>query len=377
MCGAKARNRNTAGAGVEQMQTEQLWYVGVNGNQEGPLPTSAIVARVQQGTIPEGSFVFTQGMANWTPIRSVPPFSTVFGGGPPVLPPMPGPIAPDVIDWQITGEEMQYVEITLDPGEALLAEAGAFLFMEPGIEMETVFGDGTGRPDESFWDKVVASGSRALTGESIALTMFRNTDQTRRKVSFASPYPGKIVPLDLAQLGGKIICEKDAFLCAVRGVKVGIEFKTDVATALFGGEGFMLQKLEGQGMAFVHAGGCVFSRTLEPGETLRIDTGCIVGFQPSVKYEVKMIKGIANMVFGGEGLFMATLTGPGTVWLQTLPFSRLAGRVYAAAPQTGGRSVGEGSVLGGLGNLAMGNAAPAVPALDAVNVLRGIGRILK
>lgn len=359
------------------MQTEMMWYVGINGQQEGPLPTSAVAARIQQGSVPEGAYVFAQGMASWMPIRSVQPFGGMFGGTPQSLPPMPGPVAPDVIDWQITGEEMQYVEITLDPGEALVAEAGAFLFMEPGIEMETVFGDGTGRPDESFWDKVVASGSRALTGESIALTMFKNTDQTRRKVSFAAPYPGKIVPMDLAQLGGKIICEKDAFLCAARGVKVGMEFRSDIASGLFGGEGFILQKLEGQGMAFVHAGGCVFSRQLAAGETLRIDTGCIVGFQPSVKYEVKMIKGIANMVFGGEGLFMATLTGPGTVWLQTLPFSRLAGRIYAAAPQTGGRSVGEGSILGGVGNLAMGNAAPAVPGLDAVKVMRGISRMLK
>jgi uncharacterized protein (TIGR00266 family) len=360
------------------MSTESLWYVGINGQQEGPLPTSAIVARIQAGTLPDATYVFSQGMANWTPIRSVQPFAAVFGGGAPPPPPMPMPTAaPDVVDWQITGEEMQYVEITLDPGEAVMAEAGAFLFKETGIEMETVFGDGTGRPNETFWDKVVASGTRALTGESLTLTQFRNAAQSRQKVSFASPYPGKIVPLDLAQLGGKIVCEKDAFLCAARGVKVGIEFQTNIATGLFGGEGFILQKLEGQGMAFVHAGGCVFSRQLEAGETLQVDTGCLVGFQPTVKYEVKMVKGVLNIVFAGEGLFMATLTGPGTVWLQTLPFSRLAGRVWAAAPQGGGHDVGEGSVLGPIGDIAMGSRAGGGGAADAMNLVRGISRMLK
>lgn len=361
------------------MQTEMMWFVGVNGAQEGPLPTSAVMARLQARTLPDTAYVFTQGMASWTPIRTAQPFAAMLGGTmPPSPPPMPAPAAaPDVIDWQIIGEEMQYVEVTLDPNEACIAEAGALLYMTPGIEMETVFGDGTGRPDETFFQKAMAAGSRAIMGESIALTLFKNTAGEKRSVSFAAPYPGKIVSMDLAQLGGKVICQKDAFLCAARGAKLGIEFQSNIAAGLFGGEGFILQKIEGQGIAFVHAGGCVFARQLAAGETLRVDTGCIVGFQPSVKYDVQMVRGIANVVFGGEGLFLATLTGPGTVWLQSLPFSRLAGRVFAAAPQTGGTRSDEGSILGQAGDLAMGSGAPALPGIDAVSVIRGISKLVR
>jgi len=361
------------------MQPEQQWYVGINGQQEGPLPTGAVVARVQQGAIPDTAYVFAQGMPSWAPIRSVPPFATFYGTNLPAPPPPPtGPRPADEIDYVIHGEELQCVEITLDPGEACIAEAGAMLYMEPDIKLDTIFGDGSQCPEETVGDKALSIGKRVLMGETIALTMFSNEHATdQRHVSFASPYPGKIVPLDLKQLGGKIICEKGAFLAAARGTKVDIEFQRKIATGLFGGEGFILQSLQGDGLAFVHAGGYIFQRDLKDGETLRVDTGCIVAFQPHVNYDVQLVGGIVNTVFGGEGLFLATLTGPGTVWLQTLPFSRLAGRIYAAAPQTGGRRIGEGSVLGTVGDVAMGNMTPQMPSMDANSLISGISRLVR
>jgi len=359
------------------MKQEQSWFVGVDGNQRGPMPTSAVVAEIQSGTIAANAYVFTQGMANWMSIRSVQPFAVYFGGAPAAPPPMPqGPRPADAIDFQLFGEEMQYVEITLDPGEACLAEAGGLLYMEPGIEMKTIFGDGRHAEDETITDAVIAAGSRVLTGESLALTEFRNTGSGPSHVTFASPYPGKIVPLDLSQHNGKVVCQKDAFLCAAKGVRIGIEFQRKIGAGLLGGEGFILQKLEGDGLAFVHAGGHVFSRELQAGETIRLDTGCLVGFIPTVEYDVEWVGGIANAVFGGEGLFLATLKGPGTVWLQTLPFSRLAGRIYAAAPQTGGARVGEGSVLGRAGDFAMGSGGPQMPNMDVGTVLGAAASLL-
>lgn len=355
-------------------QTEQLWYLGVGGQQEGPLTTSAIVSRIQGGQAQAQAYVYTQGMASWQPISAVSPFSQFFGSTPPVPPPMPtGPRPTDVIDYRVLGEELQLVEITLDPGEAVVSEAGAMLYMEADIDMTTIFGQGG--QGETLADKAKAAGSRWLTGETLAMTQYENKSPTaRRSVAFASPYPGKIVPLDLRELGGRIICEKGAFLCAARGVKVGIEFQTNIAAGLLGGEGFILQKLEGDGLAFMHAGGFIFPRKLEPGETLRVDTGCIVGFQPTVKYDVKFVGGITNAIFGGEGLFLATLSGPGIVWLQSLPFSRLAGKVWASAPQAGGQSVGEGSLLGGAGNLAMGGLNTQAPQIGTI--VAGIGRLM-
>jgi uncharacterized protein (TIGR00266 family) len=258
------------------------------------------------------------------------------------------------IDYVIYGEEMQYVEIELDPQEGVVAEAGSFMMMDDGIKMETIFGDGS-QNDSGFLGKILGAGKRILTGESLFMTAFYNNLVGKRKVSFASPYPGKIIPIDLTEFRGKFICQKDAFLCAAKGVSVGIEFSKKLGRGLFGGEGFIMQKLEGDGMAFVHAGGTMAKKVLQRGEILRVDTGCIVGFTQEVDYDIEFIGGIKNTVFGGEGLFYAKLQGPGTVYIQSLPFSRLAGRVWASAPQGGGKDRGEGSILGGLGNILDGD----------------------
>lgn len=258
------------------------------------------------------------------------------------------------IDYTIYGEEMQYVEIELDPQEAVVAEAGSFMMMDNGIKMDTIFGDGSGQ-DESVLGKIFSAGKRILTGESLFMTAFLNMDLGKRKVSFASPYPGKIIPVDLTEFNGKFICQKDAFLCAAKGVSIGIEFSKKLGRGLFGGEGFIMQKLEGDGMAFMHAGGTIAKKQLQPGEVLKVDTGCIVGFSQTVDYDIEFVGGIKNTIFGGEGLFFATLRGPGTVYIQSLPFSRLAGRVIASAPQTGSKQKGEGSILGGLGNILDGD----------------------
>lgn len=258
------------------------------------------------------------------------------------------------IDYHIYGEEMQYVEIELDPQEAVVAEAGSFMMMDNGIQMDTIFGDGSNQ-SEGIMGKLFSAGKRLLTGENLFMTVFLNQDKYKRRVSFASPYPGKIVPIDLRQFNGKFICQKDAFLCAAKGVSVGIEFSRKLGRGLFGGEGFIMQKLEGDGLGFVHAGGTLARKELQPGEVLKVDTGCIVGFSQTVDYDIEFIGGIKNSVFGGEGLFYATLRGPGIVYIQSLPFSRLAGRIYASAPQGGGNQRGEGSILGGLGNILDGD----------------------
>jgi uncharacterized protein (TIGR00266 family) len=258
------------------------------------------------------------------------------------------------IDYRIYGEEMQYVEIELDPHEGVVAEAGSFMMMDDGIKMETIFGDGS-QKDSGLMGKIFGAGKRILTGESLFMTAFYNTLVGKRNVSFASPYPGKIIPVNLGDFGGKFICQKDAFLCAAKGVNIGIEFSKRLGRGLFGGEGFIMQKLEGDGMAFVHAGGTMAEKVLEPGETLRVDTGCIVGFTQDVDYDVEFVGGIKNTIFGGEGLFFARLRGPGKVYIQSLPFSRLAQRVWASAPKGGGKDKGEGSILGGLGDLLDGD----------------------
>jgi len=257
------------------------------------------------------------------------------------------------IDYRIYGEEMQYVEIELDPQEAVIAESGSFMMMDDGIKMETIFGDGS-QKDKGFLNKVLGAGRRILTGESLFITAFYNTLSGKRNVSFASPYPGKIIPINLAECGGKFICQKDAFLCAAKGVSISIEFSKKLGRGLFGGEGFIMEKLEGDGMAFVHAGGTTAKKELKAGETLRVDTGCIIGFTHNVNYDIEFIGGIKNSIFGGEGLFFAKLEGPGTVYIQSLPFSRLANRVIASLPK-GGNSKGEGSILGGIGNLIDGD----------------------
>lgn len=258
------------------------------------------------------------------------------------------------IDYHLYGEEMQYVEIELDPQEGVVAEAGSFMMMEDGINMETIFGDGSNK-NEGFLGSILGAGKRILTGESLFMTVFYNNVSMKRKISFASPYPGKIIPIDLTEFGGKFICQKDAFLCAAKGVSIGIEFSKRLGRGLFGGEGFIMEKLEGDGMAFIHAGGTMSKKILQQGEILRVDTGCIVGFTQQVDYDIEFIGGIKNTIFGGEGLFFAKLQGPGTVYIQSLPFSRLAGRVLASAPQGGGKQKGEGSILGGLGRIIDGD----------------------
>lgn len=260
----------------------------------------------------------------------------------------------DVVDYEIFGAEMQFVEVELDPGEAAIAEAGAMMFMDDGIQMETIFGDGSAS-QSGFLGKLVGAGKRLLTGESLFTTVFVNQGSGKKRVGFAAPYPGKIIPVDLSQMGGTLICQKDSFLCAAKGVSLGIAFQKKLGVGLFGGEGFIMQRLDGDGMAFFHAGGTLKERTLAPGEVIRIDTGCVVAMQPSVSFDIQYVGGIKTAMFGGEGLFFATLQGPGKVWLQSLPLSRLANRIIMAAPVAGGRSVGEGSVLGSFGNLLDGD----------------------
>lgn len=252
------------------------------------------------------------------------------------------------IDYKIYGEELQFVEIELDPSETAIAESGAMMMMDDGIQMQTIFGDGSSQQPTGLLGKLMSAGKRVLTGESLFMTTFTNVAQGKKKVSFAAPYTGKIIPIDLQQLGGTIIAQKDAFLCAAKGVSVGIHFQRRLGTGIFGGEGFIMEKLEGDGLAFMHAGGYVIEKQLQPGEVLKVDTGCIVAYTPTVDFDIEFVRGVKNWMFGGEGLFFARLQGPGHVWLQSLPISRLAGRIMAYG--TYNRKE-EGSILGGLDNI--------------------------
>jgi uncharacterized protein (TIGR00266 family) len=254
------------------------------------------------------------------------------------------------IDFELFGDDMQFVEVELDPHETAIAEAGGMMYMDSGIQMETIFGDGSAEHD-GVMSKIFGAGKRILTGESLFMTAFTNMSSGKRRVAFSAPYPGKIIPMDLGEMGGEIICQKDAFLCAAKGVSVGIAFQKRLGAGFFGGEGFILQRLEGYGLAFVHAGGTISEKRLGPGEGMKIDTGCLVAMEPGVNYDIQFVGGIKSAIFGGEGLFFATLGGPGRVWLQSMPFSRLADRIIAMAPRAGGQSKGEGSILGTLGNL--------------------------
>jgi len=259
------------------------------------------------------------------------------------------------VDYKIYGDDMQFVEVELDPMEAAVAEAGGMMYMDDGIQMETIFGDGS-QQSGGFFDKLVSGGKRLLTGESLFMTVFQNHGQGKRRVAFGAPYPGKIIPVDLGDIGGELLAQKDSFLCAAKGVSVGIALTKRFGAGLFGGEGFILQRLQGDGLAFIHAGGTIYQRDLAPGELIRVDTGCIVAFQPSVAYDIQMVGGVKSALFGGEGLFFATLRGPGRIWLQSLPLSRLAARITAASPRTGSGGREEGSVLGGLGRLLDGDS---------------------
>jgi uncharacterized protein (TIGR00266 family) len=261
-------------------------------------------------------------------------------------------MAMDVIDYYLRGDDMQFVEIELDPGEAAIGEAGSMMYMEDGIQLDTVFGDGSAQQGGIF-GKLMGAGKRLVTGESLFTTIFTNKGQGKKKVAFAAPYTGKIIPFDLQKYGGTMICQKDSFLCAAKGVSLGIAFQKRLGAGFFGGEGFIMQKLEGDGLAFIHSGGAVMERNLAPGEILRVDTGCVVAYTSGVDFDIQFVGGVKTALFGGEGLFFAVMRGPGTVWLQSLPFARLASRIFAAAPvrQGGGGSGGEqGGLLGSLLN---------------------------
>src|SRR6266705_809603 len=260
------------------------------------------------------------------------------------------------VDYKVFGDDMQFVEVELDPGEATVAEAGAMMYMEDGIEMETIFGDGS-QQQSGFIGALMGAGKRLLVGESLFMTVFLNKGSQKKRVAFGAPYPGKIVPVHLAEIGGELIAQKDSFLAAAKGVSIGIAFQRRLGVGLFGGEGFIMERLQGNGWAFVHAGGMLTEKTLAPGELLRVDTGCIVAFQPTVDYDIQFVGKIKSALFGGEGLFFSTLRGPGRIWLQSLPFSRLAGRIVAAAPGLGRGGREEGSMLGKRGNVNDGDTS--------------------
>lgn len=333
------------------------WYYAQGQQRVGPMTLDQLIAQLPTIGGNE-ALVFGPGMKQWARAGDVPQIAEAMGGMIPLAPSGPPPIRAGAaygrqsheIDIEIFGNEMQYVVATLDPGETVIAEPGGMMFMSPAITMQTVFGD-PNKEKSGFFDKLKTAGKRLLTGESMFMSTFTNTGAGRQQIGFAAPYPGKIIPLNLAQLGGEIICQKDSFLCAAKGTQIGIAFQKKIGVGLFGGEGFIMQRLTGDGIAVVHAGGTVMERDLAPGEQLKIDTGCIVAFNPSISYDIQFVGGFKNTLFGGEGLFFAVLTGPGHVWLQSLPFSRLAGRVLANAG--GGKE--EGSVLGGLGKLLGGD----------------------
>lgn len=326
------------------------WYVAINGQQQGPFSQAQIQQGLAAGAYTPDTLVWRQGFANWLAIAQVPELQQSSFTPPPTN---LGARPADEIDYQIHGNEMQFVEIELDPRESVIAEAGAMMYMTDAIQMETIFGDGShGSESGGFMDKMLGAGKRLITGESLFTTVFTFMGQGKGKVAFAAPYPGKIIPLDLKNYNGKLICQKSAFLCAAKGVALGIAFQKKIGVALFGGEGFIMQKLEGNGLTFVHAGGTIIEKELQAGETLRVDTGCLVALTQTVQYDIEFVGGVKSAIFGGEGFFFATLRGPGHVWLQSLPFSRLAGRIHEAAPQNnaGFSTQGEGSVLGALGS---------------------------
>lgn len=324
------------------------WYFDYEGKRQGPIDQARAV---QLATQHPNGYVWRDGLPQWLPIRQVAELTGAASGA--ATPPPLTRTTADEIDFKIVGDDTQFVEIELDPGESAVAEAGAMMYKAASIEMQTVFGDGSEQVG-GFFGKLAGAGKRLLTGESLFMTVFTHRGTGKAHVAFAAPFPGTVIPVSLLSVGGRLICQKDSFLCAAKGVSVGIHFQQKILTGLFGGEGFIMQKLEGDGMVFVHAGGTVVERHLAPGEVLHVDTGCVVAVEQTVGFDIQRVGGVKTMLFGGEGVFFAMLTGPGRAWLQSLPFSRLAGRMLAAAPQRGG-SQGEGSLLGGLGGLVMGD----------------------
>jgi uncharacterized protein (TIGR00266 family) len=338
-----------------------MWYVALGNQQVGPLSWDDLVAYVRSGKVTGDTLVFGAGMSGWTAARDVPQVAAVLGGTAPVSAAVPPPLSgrrAHEIAFTISGEDLQFVEVELDPGEAAVAEAGTLMYMTAGIQMDTIFGDGSDQQQSGVLGALLGAGKRLLTGESLFTTVFSNASPAIQRVAFAAPYPGRILPMDLQQLGGELICQKDSFLAAAKGVSIGIAFQRKIGVGLFGGEGFIMQRLTGDGLCFVHAGGMLHSLDLGPGETLRVDTGCLVAMVPSVNYDIQFVGKVKTALFGGEGLFFATLTGPGRVWLQSLPLSRLADRISKAIPGMGRGRKGEGSVLDqafGLGNLIDGD----------------------
>jgi len=323
------------------------WYLSFDGRQEGPFDLFQAQERVR---INPNGYAWREGYADWLPISQVDELKQAPSGVP--APPLTRR-GSDEIDFKIMGSEMQFVEIELDPGESVVAEAGAMMYKDASIRMDAVFGDGSTQAG-SFTDKLFSAGKRLLTGESLFMTLFTHAGQGKARAAFAAPYPGNIIPVTLSNLGGTLICQKDCFLCAAKGVSIGIFFQRRIMTGLFGGEGFIMEKLEGDGLAFIHAGGTVVERVLNPGEILHVDTGCLVAMEQTVDFDIQQAGNIKTAMFGGEGLFFARLAGPGRIWLQSLPFSRLAGRMLQASPQRGGGK-DEGSILGSLGTLIGGD----------------------
>ncbi len=341
------------------MGEQNVWYMAIGGHQVGPMSIDELAANIRSGTAGPDTLVFGPGMKEWKRLAEVSELAAFLArgssnGDSPPIPSVPGRRAHE-IDFKILGSEMQFVEVELDPGECAIAEAGAMMYMTNGIGLETVFGDGS-RQSGGVLDALVGAGKRLIIGESLFMTVFQNQAKSgKERVAFAAPYAGKIIPVDLRAIGGELICQKDAFLCAARGVSVGIAFQKKFGVGLFGGEGFIMERLQGDGLCFMHAGGTVHQIDLAPGERLRVDTGCLVALLPGVEYDIEFVGKIKTALFGGEGLFFATLKGPGKVWLQSLPFSRLAGRIVSAS--SGWRKE-EGSVLDrafGLGRLIQGD----------------------
>ncbi|MCI0654230.1 MAG: TIGR00266 family protein [Methylococcaceae bacterium] len=358
------------------------WYFSVNNHESGPFSTEIAKAFVRENP---GAYCWREGWSAWQPVHQVPEIRrmkkdgvTPFPAPPPEgMSPKPSALpatdrrgaqpgsqasrgfgsdqATAGIDYRIYGHEMQFVEVELDPGESAVAEAGAMMYKTAGVKMETFFGDGSGTPGGGIMERLLGAGKRLLTNESLFITVFTQDQAGKGRVAFGAPFPGTILALKLSDYGGRLICQKDSFLAAAKGVQIGIQFQRRILTGLFGGEGFIMQKLEGDGWIFVHMGGTLHKLELRAGETLHVDTGCLAALTAGVEFDVERAGGIKTMLFGGEGLFFAKLTGPGIVWLQSLPFSRLAGRMLSAAPQGGGRQRDEGSVLGGLGNLLGGD----------------------
>lgn len=337
----------------------KTWHYADQQNHPKQILDEEVLSLVNSGEINQHTRIWTDGMADWVPAGELMP--QLFNGGgsatpPPPLPPGGGAVSTTTqhcheIDYEIMGGDMQIVEIELDPHETVIAEAGAMNYLEEEIIFEAKMGDGS-EPNQGMMGKLLSVGKRAITGESLFMTHFTHGGTSgKRRVAFAAPYPGKIIPVDMAEFGGELLCQKDAFLCAAHGTRVSIAFNKKIGVGFFGGEGFILQKLQGDGMAFIHAGGHVIKKELK-GETLRVDTGCLVGFSPSIDYGIERAGNLKSMFFGGEGLFLATLRGHGTVYLQSLPFSRMADRINAGRGASG---KGEGSVLGGLGNLLDGD----------------------